>query len=85
MVGPAGREGGMAKKKKEGEVGMDLVKDGWRGLRDGQCRQFSLKQHQRYTPEVARLVHMSSSFFSFSSFVAVFYFLVAFSLRLFEV
>lgn len=32
------------KGEKEGEVGMDLVKDGWRGLRDGQCRQFSLKR-----------------------------------------
>lgn len=52
-----------AQKEEErwGEVGMDMVKDGWRGLRDGQCRQFSVKQHQRYAPEVARLVHMSSS------------------------
>lgn len=37
-----------------GEVEMGMVKDGWRGLRDGQRRQ-------RYTPEVARLVRMSVS------------------------
>lgn len=38
-----GRDGEKEKGEKEGEVEMDLVKDGWRGLRDGQCRQFSLK------------------------------------------
>lgn len=33
---------------------------GMGGLSDGQNCRFSLKQHQRYAPEVARLVKASS-------------------------
>lgn len=84
VVGLAGRKGGDGETEKErergreqrdekrwGNVGMDMVKDEWRGLRDGQCRPFSLKQHQRYAPEVARLVHMTSPpFSSITSFLS---------------
>ena len=39
------REKRAEKRKRGGGAGMAMAKDGWRGLRDGQCRRFSLKQH----------------------------------------
>lgn len=70
VVGQAGRgrkvEGQRKKEERRGRRGGGGRKGyGERqvegGLRDGQCRRFSPKLHQCYAPEVARLVHMSSS------------------------
>lgn len=68
-----GRDGEKEKGEKEGEVEMDLVKDGWRGLRDGQCRQFSLKRTPALHPWSGKTGshELVSCFFPSSSFVVL--------------